>query len=137
MLFTRLREQAIDEREVISPLGRFDEFPGNRRQDGVERDSREPWPKRFHVFQAGGTGVVKFSAQHQEGLPSTISCVAAPRFSKRGRFVSWVQIAIGANRDTQKSKTTRVSRWTCMVAAILPNQHKACPYWQNVALPKQ
>src|SRR5208282_5327115 len=68
VLIAGLYQQAIDERKVILPFRWLDQFPGERRYYSVERDSRKARPKRLHVFQAGGTGIVKLAAEHQEGL---------------------------------------------------------------------
>src|SRR5258705_1685908 len=68
VLFAGLRNKAVDETEVILAFSRFDELPGYGRQDSVEGNGGEAGPNRFYVFQAGGTGIVKFGGEHQEGL---------------------------------------------------------------------
>ena len=68
VLLARLRQQAINERKVILPFRRFHQFPRKWRHDSVQWNSRKARPKRLHVFQAGGTGIIQLAAKHQEGF---------------------------------------------------------------------
>jgi hypothetical protein len=98
-LLAGLCKQAVDEREVILSFSRFDEFPGDGRQDGIEWDGREARPKRLHVFQAGGTGIVKLAGEHQKGFAIHNELRRDATF-----FQAWKVYVLRAGRDRGKKE---------------------------------
>ena len=87
-----LGEKAVDEGEVVVAFGGLDELPGEGRDDGVERHRRRAWARWLHVVEAGGAGVVKFAAEHKEGLAVDDElCGGAAFFKMRGRCLLGVK----------------------------------------------
>jgi hypothetical protein len=69
MVVAGLIEQTVDERKVVLPFCRLDEFPAEGSDHGVEVHRSEPGPEGLQVVQARRRGVVQFATEDEERLP--------------------------------------------------------------------
>jgi hypothetical protein len=121
-----LPKQTIDEREVILAFCRFDEFPGDWRQDSVERDGRESGPQRLHVLQAGGTGIEKLTAKHQEGFAVHHELHRDATFLQVWQFCVLRADHDGSGKQCRPKDNNKKVQSDSHGGAILPNLGEGC-----------